>query len=193
MESQAVYKSSRVTYFYKYVFVPLWAGWFILAIISTWNQPDVHAQQFTRTATVMVAYALLWLIPFAVRLKHVEATGENIVAKTLAGKWTIPYRDIDWAYEIALVNPQLISVKLKNGHAYPFSRLLIIPAATLCWNLVRWFKPTEMTEFIVDNIKKAKPPGKVSKPPSRYRVAFLLFASSIPVVIFLVQFVDGVK
>src|SRR6266511_1252455 len=84
--TQAVYKSSQLTYFHKYVFVPLWAGGFILGIISTWNQPDVHAQQFSRTAAVMVTYALLWLIPFAVRLKYVEATEENIVAKTLAAR-----------------------------------------------------------------------------------------------------------
>lgn len=188
------YRSSRWTFFYKYIFVPLWAGGFLIAVPIMWATGEQPSPDWTPTVIVMVTFALLWMIPMMRRLKTVKAFDDRLMVKGFREEIEVDYEDIEWIYEIAFINPKMISLKFKNRPRIPFEKALIIPAVLFTLNPVRLFnrirKGTEMTRYIRSQIEEADPTYSREKEPYSWLPAILLFLSAIPM-LYLIALIRG--
>ena len=127
-----MHKSSSMTFVYKYLFTPTWGGGFLLVIFSTWNTNDSFSQDWSIGAVLMLSWILPWLIIMMIRLRSVEASQDNLVIKTFNGPKTIAYKDIEWVFQIALINPTMISLKYHEKETGEFSKILIMEKKPKC-------------------------------------------------------------
>ena len=50
--------------------MPVWSGGFFLAIIFTWGSSEPFLHNWSRGATLIVGWALIWLMPMMIRFKN---------------------------------------------------------------------------------------------------------------------------
>lgn len=173
------YRSSYWTYFLKYLFVPVWTGVFLHGITSTWNCPNEFQHKWSRGAAMIISYALLWLIPLVLRLRFVELYEGKMVVRGFRKSLDVSYEAIEWLYEIVIMNPQMISIKLKDDFNLPLRKLFIIPAEKSSFRI---FGEGEVVKFIRQQVIKAQPSYSPSNEPSRWFPLFLLLGTVVPLV-----------
>lgn len=178
-----MYKSSSMTFIFKYLFIPVWTGGFLSAIISMWNNDDQLSRDWARGAALMVCWAFIWLTIIFIRLKNVSATNENIVIKTIHGQKHVDYRDIEWISQIAMVVPPLISLKYYDRESGQSKKILIMLSRNYVFFNLNLFEEHEMTEFIRERIKATKPDYSQELEPSKWLPGGLVLLSAIPVVV----------
>jgi ABC-type dipeptide/oligopeptide/nickel transport system permease component len=172
----------KVGFVYKYLFAPVWIGGFAVGIAATWNQADEFSHNWSRGAAIMVAHASFWLILLMVRLKSVEANRDGLVL----GSQQIPYDQIDWVYEIAFVNPPLISLKHTNPKAMESKKILIIPAVG--FSAFQFLSERPMTRFLRQMIMKANPDYSRDNEPSRFMPLVIVMVTAMPIVFLVSQY-----
>lgn len=181
-----MYKSSQFTFFFKYLFFPLWAGVFSIGIISSWNKTDAFSHNWARGALLMVCFASVWLILMMIRLQNVEATEEYLTIKTFKKKKIVDYKDIEWVSQFAMMNPPMISLKYFDIDTGKTHKILILLSKR-----ARGFDFTaeaEMTTFIRERIIASKPDYSKAAEPNRWLAVICILATSIPVAIFTSYF-----
>jgi len=89
-----MYKSSSMTFMYKYLFTPVWGGGILMAIITTWNAGDSFSYDWSRGVALLFGWAMIWMSIMMVRLKSVEATQDHLVIKSFRGQKKVDYKDI---------------------------------------------------------------------------------------------------
>lgn len=179
-----MYKSSMATFVYKYLFTPIWGGGFLLGIILTWNNEDQFSHDWSRGAAVMVGWALIWLIILMVRLKRVEANDSHFVIKSFNGEKAIDYSDIEYVSQIALINPELISIKYRDTRSGETTKILVIPGTLVKfkWNP---FEEHDMTKYIRGQIVKRNPNYSTEAEPSRWATLGFILLTGIPIMIYV--------
>lgn len=163
-----MHKSSSLTFFYKYLFTPIWAGFILFGIATVGS----HAEQFFKgwnlAACLIVLYGLIWLIPMMIRLRTVEASDANIVIINSSGNELISYQDIEYISQFALINPALITLKYKRSRTGELRKILIMPSTTSQAFNFDVLAEHEMTKYIRAKILSANPSYRVENEPSRW-------------------------
>ena len=180
-----MYKSSSMTFIYKYVFVPVWGSMFIFGIIESWNTNDPFAYNWSRNAALLVSWALVWLMIMAVRLRRVEATRENLVIKTFKGRMIVDYKDIEWVSQPALINPVMISLKYRDSGSGELKKILILPGMFSQMFRFNFLAELEMTKFIRERIMANNPEYSKELEPSRWLPVGLVFLSGLPLILLI--------
>ena len=179
-----MYKSSMMTFVYKYLFTPLWGGGFLLGILITWNSEDQFAHDWSRGAAVMVGWALTWLVNLTIRLRRVEANDSHFVIKSFNGTKAIDYKDIEYVSQIALVNPELISIKYHDTRSGESTKILVMPGSPSKFKW-KFFEEHDMTKYIRKQIAKQNPNYSTEAEPSRWATFFYIMLSGIPVMVYV--------
>ena len=178
-----MYKSSSMTFVYKYLLTPVWGGVFLFGIIISWNMGDPFSYNWSRGAALMVGWALIWLTIMMIRLRSVEATHENFIIKTIRGRKVIGYKDIEWVSQIAMINPVLISIKYYDKETGDSKKILIIPSMSSQMIKFNFLGEHEMTQFIRERLITTKPDYSIDLEPSRWLPFGLILITSIPVIL----------
>ena len=177
-------QSSSLTFFWKYIFTPVWGVLFIGGFISSWADRDQLSTNFPAGLPLLVGCALVWLILMMIRLRRVEANEENFVIKTFRGNITLDYKEIDWISQIAMVHPVMISLKYTEKETGISKKILIMPSMASQLFRFNFLAELELTTFIRDKIIEAKPEYSKEQEPSRWLPVGLIFLTFIPFIIF---------
>jgi hypothetical protein len=105
--------SSSLTFFYKWVFTPVWIGGFIIGTGAATLSPAPGAKQVAigfLIATILGGF-VIWLI--CGRLKRVELDGDELVVSNYLQTVRVPLRHIESVGGSILISPQLVSVRLR--------------------------------------------------------------------------------
>lgn len=174
-----------MTFIYKYLFTPIWGGGFLLGIILTWNMDDSFSHDWSRGASLMVSWALIWLITMMIRLRSVEATQDNFVIKSFRGNKIIDYKDIEWLSQIALINPILISLKYYDKETGQSKKILIMPSLSSQLFRFNFLGELDMTKFIRERLIASRPDYSEELEPSRWLPVGLIFITGIPIMLIM--------
>lgn len=183
-----MHKSSAMTFVYKYLFPIIWIGGSILAIHQVSQMNDPFAQKHLSGMTLMMGWALFWLIPFVFRLQRVEANNEHLVIRSFRERKSIDYKDIEWVSQWALINPMIISVKYFDRSTGVSKKVWFMPSV---WHAqLRFFNigEVDMTLFIRERIRAVKSDYTTTNEPSRWLPFALVTVTSIPVVVLMQYF-----
>jgi hypothetical protein len=180
-----MYKSSSLTFVYKYLFTPIWGGGFLIGIITTWNMEDQFSHDWSRGAALMVGWALIWLIILMIRLRNIEANDSQLIIKSLNGQKAIDYRDIEYVSQLAMVRPDLISIKYRDKKTGESKKILVMPSTTSEAFKFKFLEEHEMTKFIRGQIIKQNPSYSSELEPSRWTTVGLVILTAIPIMIYV--------
>jgi hypothetical protein len=176
-----MYKSSSMTFIYKYVFTPLWGLGFLSGIILTWDKEDQFLYDWSRGAAVMVSWALIWLTIMMIRLRNVEASQEFLIIDTFNGQKKIDYAIISWIYQIALIHPTMISIKYYDKEISDYKKILVLPSMSSQLFKFNFLKEHEMTEYIREKIVFKNPGYSKENEPSRWLPIAYIAITALPV------------
>lgn len=163
-----MHKSSSLTFFYKYLFTPIWAGFILFGIATVGSHAEQFFKDWNLAACLIVLYGLIWLIPMMIRLRTVEASDANIVIINSSGNELISYQDIEYISQFALINPALITLKYKRSRTGELRKILIMPSTTSQAFNFDVLAEHEMTKYIRAKILSANPSYRVENEPSRW-------------------------
>jgi hypothetical protein len=175
-----MYKSSSLTFLYKYLFPLLWAGGFLFGIVTTWGSEDQFLNEWSRGAAVMLPWGLAWLMLMAVRLRNVEANSTHLVIKAFNSQKTISYGDIEYVSQPAFISPDLILIKYRNHDSGEFEKILVIPSTSQRMYDFNFMKEHVMTQYIRKNIISSNPDYNVNSEPSRWKTVVFIFLTGLP-------------
>jgi len=180
-----MYKSSNLTFVYKYLFTPIWGGVFLIGIIATWDKDDQFSHDWSRGAALMVSWALIWLILLMIRLRSIEANESELVIKSFNGQRIVKYRDIEYVTQFARVRPDLISIKYRDIETGESKKILVMPSATSEAFKFKFLEEHEMTKFIRGQIIKQNVNYSSELEPSRWKIFGLIILTGIPIMVYL--------
>lgn len=123
-----------------------------------------------------------------VKLRIAKATQEQLEIKTLRGTISIQYRDIEWVYQPAMINPVLISLKYNDEETGWTKKILIMPSQSSQMFKFNWFGEVEMTKFIREQAMASNPDYSKELEPSRWIPFGLIFLTGIPVLLIIYYF-----
>jgi len=179
-----MYKSSNLTLFYKYLFGPVWFGIFATGIITTWNTEDQFSHDWSRAAALMAGWGLFWLIFLMIRLRNVVATESHLIINSFNGQKAINYKDIDYISQIAMIRPDLISIKYHDVRTAESKKILVMPSTSSHGFSLKFLEEHEMTKYIRQQIMKQNSSYSTELEPSRWITTGLIFLTGIPVMIY---------
>ena len=168
----------------KYLFVPIWGGGFIAAIIASVISGDQFSLDWAKYVALLVGWAMFWISLLVFRLRRVEASKDKIIIKTFRGKKEIEYKDIVWVYQIAMMSPALISLKYSDNRTGEIKRILIMPDTISDKFPFNFMAESKMTIFIREKIMENNPDYSKEAEPSRWLVPGMVFLSLIPVLLY---------
>lgn len=180
-----MYKSSNLTFVYKYLFTPIWGGGFLIGIITTWDKQDQFSHDWSRGAAFMVGWGLIWLIILMIRLRNVEANDSQIIIKSFNGQKAIDYKDIEYVSQLAMVRPDLISIKYRDKRTGESKKFLVMPSTTSEAFKFKFLEEHEMTKFIRKQIIKQNASYSSELEPSRWKTFGLIVLTGIPIIVYV--------
>jgi hypothetical protein len=180
-----MYKSSNLTFVYKYLFTPIWGGVFLIGIITTWDKGDQFSHDWSRGAALMVGWGLIWLIILMIRLRSIEANESQIIINSLNGKKVLDYQDIEYVSQIAMVRPDLISLKYHDRRTGESRKILVMPSTTSEMFKFKILEEHDMTKFIRTQIVKHNANYSPDLEPSKWTTLGLIILTGIPIIIYV--------
>jgi hypothetical protein len=180
-----MYKSSNLTFVYKYLFTPIWGGGFLIGIVATWNNDDQFSHDWSRGAAFMVGWALIWLIFLMIRLRNIEANESQIIIKSFTGQKAIDYKDIEYVSQLAMVRPDLISIKYRDTKTGESNKILVMPSTTSEAFKFKFLEEHGMTKFIRGQIIKQNARYSSEREPSRWITFGLIILTGIPIMVYV--------
>jgi hypothetical protein len=178
-----MYKSSSMTFVYKYLFTPVWGGVILIGIITSWNANDAFSYDWSRGVALLFGWAMIWMSIMMVRLKSVEATQDHLVIKSFRGQKTVDYKDIEWISQLAMINPVMISLKYFDKETGESKKILILPGMSSQMFNFNFLKELEMTTFIRERLTAFNPDYSKELEPSRWIPAGLMFITGLPIML----------
>jgi hypothetical protein len=120
-----------------------------------------------------------------IKLRSVEATHDNFVIKSLQGQKIIDYRDIEWVYQIAMINPAMISLKYYDKETGESKKILILPSISSRLFRFNFLDELDMTKFIRERLIASKPDYAQEMEPSRWLPVGLIFITGFPIIMII--------
>ena len=164
-----MYESSSLTVIYKYVFPLAWGGVIITGLVLPSNDGDALPNDAFSVQLVMFALVMIWLIIFAVRLRRVSAGRSHITIHSFHGDRKVPYKNIDYIWEAALVNPRVITLKYLEPESGESDIILIMPSTTSEMFRFKFLEEHDMTQYIREQIYLHNPNYSRKREPSRWQ------------------------
>ena len=123
--------SSRLTFFYKFVFPTLWIGGFAFGTLLMFFAPDrIHGNQDVREArwifllaTIVGATLLYWA---CMRVKQVSLANHEFVISNYWRKIRVHFRDVERVSSSVLINPELIWLHFRRPTEFG-TRIVFMP------------------------------------------------------------------
>ena len=123
--------SSRLTFFYKFIFSTMWIGGFSLGTLLIWlrvlnvyGKPDPVIDEMKWPFLMMTIIGTIFVFWCCIRLKKVEVDEEGFYVSNYLKTITIPVHDLDDVSGSILLTPELVWLKLKRktefGHRIVF-------------------------------------------------------------------------
>lgn len=175
-----MYKSSKTTFFYKYIFTPLICVGTIIGALLSWSHIDKLYNLFWMN-TLIGGYCCLWLVIMSIKLKSVVADSNNFIIKKIGKNKIVDYKDIEWVYQIELGSPTLISVKYFDNISNKYKKILIIPSLFFQMH-GNSIKGSEFVKYIKERQIESRPDSLKIKHPSKWLPLLLI---NIPVIIII--------
>lgn len=183
LKNEIMYKSSSMTFVYKYLFTPVWGGVILIGIITTWNTNDAFWYDWSRGIALLFGWAMIWMLIMMFRLRSVEAQHDHLVIKSFREKKIVDYRDIEWVSQLAMINPVMISLKYFDKESGESKKILIMPGMSSQMFNFNFLKELEMTTFIRERVIAFKPDYSKALEPSRWIPAGLMLVTGLPIMI----------
>ncbi len=180
-----MYASSSMTFLYKYFFTPIFIAVSLFNITSFMFVDDQIPNDWLISSTLMTGWAIIWLIILMIRLQRVKATHENLVIKSIRGRKSIKYKDIEWVTQFALINPDLISLKYFDEEIGEFKKILIMPSLSSQMFRFNILKESELIKFIRQQIIASKPDYSEDLEPSRWLPIGLILIPAVPLILIM--------
>lgn len=177
-----MYKSSSLTFVYKCSPLLLLVCFFV----GRHAIPESDLKLLYAMAPLLV-FALVWSVVMLKRIRSVEANDAHLVIKTMRGPKVVQYQDIEWVYQMALINPPFISLQYRDVDSGMSQKILIVPPFRSRVSLSAILAEMEMTAYIREKALAANPGYARENEPSRY-LAFIMMILSVLPVIFLMRF-----
>jgi hypothetical protein len=121
--------SSRMTFYYKFVFTTLWSGAFAVGAVATFLSPRAGlVPRIVIPVAWVVGSAVMWWA--LARLKRVSFDGSTLVISNYVTEITVPVREISAVSQSLLVNTR--PVKITFVSETPFGEAVtFIPPVSL--------------------------------------------------------------
>lgn len=180
-----MYKSSSMTFVFKYLFIPIWGGGVLIAIITSWNANDAFSYDWSRGFALLFGWAIIWISIMVIRLKSVEATHNYLVIKSFRGQKIVDYKDIEWISQLAMISPVMISLKYFDKESGESKKILIMPGKSSQMFNFNILRELEMTTYIRERVIAFKPDYSKELEPSRWIPAGLLLITGLPIMLLM--------
>jgi hypothetical protein len=178
-----MYKSSSITFIYRYILPLLFGTIFLYLIITTWKREEAFIFEWYGGTVLLFCWAMIWLIVMMLRLKTAEANKDHIVVDTLRGKKEINYDDIEWISQIALIQPALISIKYFDRDIGDYKKILLMPGKGSPLYSFNIFKESAMTKFIRRRTMLNNPYYSKENEPSCWLPVLYIFLTGLPIIL----------
>ena len=169
------FKSSSITFIYKYVFITIICVVLIFLLGFNWNIDKSILLDRNTVPVLLFSLGLFWMSILSYRLKSLMATNDSIIIKTFQGLEKLNYEDIVWVYQIAIGNPTLISIKYNIRNTNKSKTILVIPSLKSEFFKINLFDENNMTKFIREGIIATNPKYSKEIEPSKWLPALLIF------------------
>lgn len=119
--------SSKMTYFYKRIFLPLWITGFFLLTLFVWIggcRTDSSLKVLTLAGLLGGSFYLFW---FSARLKSVKLREDHLIISDYRSEEMIPLVEIDKVEETRIWNPKLIKLRLIRSGRWGNEIVFIAP------------------------------------------------------------------
>ena len=123
--------SSSWTWFYKFVFPPLWIGGFGFAAVLLLQDPQAaHSTQDTGNPglifLVMLIAVSLLMYATCMRFKYVELDNSELVISNYRDTIRVPLRDIESVWASRMINPEIMSLRFRTPTQFG-TRIIFMP------------------------------------------------------------------
>jgi hypothetical protein len=119
--------SSRMTFFYKRIFPPLWIITFSVITFLVWFsgcQTDASMKWITLLGLTGGSLFVFW---YSARLKTVRLQGDNLIVSDYRSEELIPLQQIEEVKETRIWNPKLIKLYLVRSGQWGDEIVFIAP------------------------------------------------------------------
>ncbi|PKP02739.1 MAG: hypothetical protein CVU11_10835 [Bacteroidetes bacterium HGW-Bacteroidetes-6] len=153
---------------YKYIFGPLWVGGMLFGVFMGLISEEPNSFHFMLVSLPIIGLFSFLFLMLSFRLRRVEASKKQIIIKSLRGKKTINYQDIEWISQPAMIRPVLISINYFDRENEQSVKILIMPDTLSQLFSFSLFEEHEMTTFLRENILIHNPAYSKTNEPSRW-------------------------
>jgi hypothetical protein len=145
--------SSKLTFFYKFVFPSIWVGGFALSTLALFlspaveNNEDIPAMRWAFLAVTLVGAELLyWLCG---RVKRVSLAEHEFVISNYRRTIRVPVRDVERVTSSIFMNPQLIWIHFRRPTEFG-NRVVFMPEQRLFGSYTRHPLAKRLNELLRD-------------------------------------------
>jgi hypothetical protein len=178
-----MYRTSSLTFIYKYLFTPVLGGGFTIGLVFSQASNNPVIQKGSISVLIMLCVFLFWMFVMMIRLRSAEAMNDKLVIKTIQSQKSIEYKDILWITQLVMIKPVMISLKYHDRDTGVSKKILLMPERNIDLSGLNSFKELEMTKFIRGKAMEANPSYSKFMEPSRWLSVGLIFLSLIPVIV----------
>jgi hypothetical protein len=114
-----------------------------------------------------------------IRLRSIEANDNCIIIYTTRGPKKVNYSDIIWVTQIALIRPEMISIKYYDKESDDYKKILVLPSFRSQNFRITFFKDNEMTEYIKEKIMAKKTDYSIENELSRWLPILYIFLTGV--------------
>ncbi|NQX99403.1 MAG: hypothetical protein HRT73_16220, partial [Flavobacteriales bacterium] len=164
--------SSIFTIFLKYL-IPAGAILSVIVTLSHDFNETIAGDGFDIQSVVLFGLAAAATSILFVKLQFAEANKEHILLKIpFSANKKIQYEDIEWVYQVALLNPALTVIKYKDIITKRHHTFFIASGEMQVFG---YLKDNEMTKFVRNQIIEAKPDYKKENEPNKWKPMVILY------------------
>lgn len=179
-----MYKSSQLTFVFKYIFPVFMLFGMTFGIYIFWTSGNQELQAFAKGFSVMAVWILIFIVQMPFRLKNIETTENGILITDFNKKRLIKYRDINWISKFDLSNPWALTLKYYDQNSGLDKKISYLPNQMNKGDL----KNDAMTNYILEMIEKHNPDYSKDNQPSPVRNILILTLLGLPFILGFLYF-----
>jgi hypothetical protein len=119
--------SSRMTFFYKRIFPPMWISAFCFLTLFVWIGACRTDSSLKWLTLICLTGGSLFLFWFSARIKDVRLQGDHLVISDYRSEELIPLSQVEAVEETRIWNPKLIKLRLVRSGQWGNEIIFIAP------------------------------------------------------------------
>jgi hypothetical protein len=176
-----MYKSSNLTFFYKYIFVPIWLFGYL------WMKFN-HLNNYSELKyfEILILWPLSWMTVLMIRLRNIEVTDNFIVIKSFRKQHKVAFKDIEYVSQPLLISPKIVSLKYNDIETNETKKILFM--LSLRSVLFDLFEEADITKLIRAKIISENKSYTEANSPYRWLPIAYIFLTGLPILLFILLF-----